>query len=178
MDQLILKKKTGFKNLMPNNPIVIRDFRGIIFYSTIGLSQVDSFNLPEGSYFIDQGLIKELPAPVQVKYIEMPRAERWMKSPDDFSIYFDENPNKCTIDWETQSITFDNSLKSSPLPNIFFILYHEYGHTLYETEKYADMYAANIMLKRGYNLSQIGLSQLTALSSKQFERKNNLISRL
>ena len=61
---------------------------------------------------------------------------------------------------------------------IFFILYHEYGHTLYETEKYADMYAANIMLKRGYNLSQIGLSQLTALSSKQFERKNNLISRL
>ena len=178
MDQLILNKKTGFKNLIPHNPVVIRDFRGIIFYSTVGLNEVDSFNLPEGSYFIDQGLIKELLKPVPVTLMEMPRVERWMKSPSNFSIYFDENPNKCTIDWDSESITFDNRLKSSPLPDIFFILYHEYGHALYVTERYADMYAANLMLKKGYNTSQIGMSQLNALSSAQFERKNNLISRL
>lgn len=178
MDQIILHKKTGFKNLRLSTPIIIRDFRGVEFYSTIGLKPVESFNLPEGKYFLDSGLIGELKNPITVKYLEMPTAQRWFKNPENFNVYFDSNPNKCTVDWDTESITFDNSFKNAPLPNIYFILYHEYGHALYEAETYADMYAANMMLKRGYNMSQIGLAPLTSLSSKQFERKNNLIERL
>jgi hypothetical protein len=110
--------------------------------------------------------------------MEMPTAQRWFKNPENFSVYFEENPNKCTVDFDTDSIVFDNSFKLAPLPKIYFILYHEFGHQLYETEAYADMYAANMMLKKGYNMSQIGLSSLESLSSKQYERKNNLIDRL
>jgi hypothetical protein len=178
VNQLILHKKTGFKNLRLSTPILIRDFRGVEFYSTIGLKSVDYFNLPEGCYFIDSGLIGELDRPVHVNYIEMPTAERWMKSPENFSVNFGHNPNKCTIDWETETITFDNSFQNAPLPNIYFILFHEFGHALYTTERFADMFAANKMLSRGFNMSQIGKSSLYGLSSKQFERKNNLINRL
>jgi hypothetical protein len=178
MEQLILHKKTGFKNLRLSTPIIIRDFRGIEFYSTIGLKQVKEFNLPEGCYYIDSGLIGQLASPVRVHLMAMPTAERWMKNPENFSISFDVNPNKCTIDWETESIVFDNDFKTHPLPDIYFILYHEFGHALYVTEKYADMYSANRMLQKGFNMSQIGTSQLTALSHAQYERKNNLIDRL
>lgn len=178
MDQIILHKKTGFKNLRLSSPIIIRDFRGIVFYSTEGLQPVKEFNLPEGCYYIDLGLIGEISTPVKVKLIEMPTAERWMKSPENFAVYFDDNINKCTIDWEEETIVFDNVFKTRPLPEIYYILYHEFGHSLYLTEKYADMYAANRMLMKGYNMSQIGAAQLSALSHAQYDRKNNLIDRL
>lgn len=178
MEQIILHKKTGFKNLIPSRPLIIRDFRGIEFYSTVGLKQVDSFNLPEGCYYIESGMIQEMLKPVPVKLMEMPTAQRWYKSPESFSIRFEENPNKCTVDWETESITFDNRFKTAPLSNIYFILYHEFGHSLYTNESYADMYAANKMLKKGFNMSQIGKAPLTSLSSQQYERKLNIIERL
>jgi len=178
MDQLIIHKKTGFKNLTPFNPIIIRDFRGIEFYNTSGLKKVDSFNLPVGYYYIDQGNIKELPKPVPVDYIEMPTIETWHKNPKEFNIYFSDNPNKCTVDFDSETIVFDHSFKNKPLPQIFFILYHEYGHQYYSTEKYADMYAANMMLKKGFNMSQIGASPLISLSERQYDRKQNLIERL
>lgn len=173
-----MHKKTGFTNLTPTRPVVIRDFRGVEFYSTIGLGQVESFNLPEGQYFIESGLIGELEKPVKVKLIEMPTAQRWMRNPENFNVYFEYNPNKCTIDWDTDTIVFDTAFQTAPLPSIYFILFHEFGHSLYTTEEYADMYAANRMLQKGFNMSQIGMSPLVSLSEKQYNRKNNLIDRL
>src|SRR3972149_10578245 len=150
MIPLVLKQKAGFINVNPNQPVIIRDIRGKLFYSTEGLRPVKSFNLPEGQYFIDQGTI-QMTKFIPPKLAKLPAPERSLKAPFDFAITFDYNPNKCTIQWRKKVIVFDNSLKDYTLPELFFILYHEYSHALYKTEKYADLHAANLMLKKGYN---------------------------
>jgi hypothetical protein len=178
VEQLILHKKTGFKNLFPYRPVVIRDFRGIVFYSTIGLSPVEYFNLPEGKYFIDSGTIQILPKPNKKKILPLPTVERVMPSPENFSIVFAENPNKCTVDWAKKMITFDNSFITCELPVIYGMLYHEMGHQYYDTEKYCDLFACNMMLQKGYNESQCGKWPLLSLSHEQFERKEFIINQL
>jgi|WetSurMetagenome_2_1015567.scaffolds.fasta_scaffold02016_8 hypothetical protein len=178
MKQLILNKKTGFKNLTLKNPIIIRDFRGKMFYSTVGLRPVKVFNLPQGTYLIDEGNFKPLKRPVNYELSVLPFAERKFNSPSDFTIEFDYNPNKCTIKWLEKRIIFDNELKEKTLPELFFILYHEYGHAKYTTEKFADLYAKNKMLVKGYNPSQIGKAPITSLSSMQYERKKFIVNKL
>ncbi len=174
MVSLILNKKAGFINLTPEQPVIIRDFRGKLFYSTEGLRPVKSFNLPQGTYLIDRGNIKQVGF-IKPKLYPIPEPERRLKAPFDFKIEFANNPNKCTIQWTKKRIVFDYELKEKSLPELFFILYHEYSHALYKTEKYADLFAANLMLKKGYNPSQIGKAPLTSLSNQQFERKHFLI---
>jgi hypothetical protein len=178
VEQLEIYKKTGFRNLFPHRPLIINDSRGILFYSTEGLQPIEQFNLPAGTYSIVSGNIKELPNPIPVKLASMPMIERIMQKADNFKIIFDVNPNKCTIDWENETITFDDSFMSKTLPEIFFVLYHEMGHVFYVTERYADLFAANLMRKKGYNDSQIGCAQITALSEIQFPRKNFLINKI
>jgi hypothetical protein len=175
---IIISKKTGFKNLIPSRPLIIRDFRGKLFYSTVGLKIIDKFNLPEGSYNIEQGDIEPLSEPVKFTIKPLPKPQRFFKLPNDFQIIFEANPNKCTIKWLEKKIIFDTDLLQKTIPELFFILYHEYGHSLYTTEKYADAFAANLMLKKGYNPSQIGSAPITALSSLQFERKKYIVKRM
>jgi hypothetical protein len=175
---LILKQKTGFINLNPNRLVVIRDFRGKLFYSTEGLRPVKLFNLPEGQFFIDQGDFIKLDKPVKKKLVQLPKPERHYKPPFDFSIEFGYNENKCTIQWMKKNILFDNSLMEATIPQLWFILCHEFGHALYTTEKYADLFAVNAMLQKGYNESQIGLAPLTVLSTKQIHRKQNVVNKL
>ena len=180
MIPLILTHKAGFLNLYPNQLIVIRDFRGKLFYTSEGLRPVAKFNLPEGQYFIDKGKIKMIPF-ITPKLHKLPVPERNLKPPFDFSIVFDYNPNKCSIKWREKIIIFDNELKNYSLPELYFILFHEYSHAIYKTEKYADLLSANLMLKKGFNPSQIGAAPITSLSDKQFYRKkfvvNNLLKR-
>jgi hypothetical protein len=174
--KLIINKKTGFKNLQPHIPVIIRDERFTIFYSTEGLNEVRFFNLPKGEYYIDSGSIEQLKEPVKFKRYPLPAFERKNPDPSNFKIVFGNNPNKCTIQWRFKRIFFDNSFKSETKPKVFFILYHEFGHSKYETEKYADLFAANMMLDKGYNPSQIGKAPLTGLSSKQFNRKKFIVN--
>jgi hypothetical protein len=172
MKVLKIDKKTGFKNLTPERPILIRDFRGKIFYNTEKLSKpVQMFNLPQGVYNLVEGNIKPMAKPVDFKLSPMPKPERNYPNPYNFKIMFGINPNKCSIIWTKKTILFDNKLKELSLPELIFILNHEYGHRLYHTEKYADLYATNKMLKDGYNDSQIGTAPITSLSSGQYERK-------
>lgn len=42
-----------------------------------------------------------------------------------------------------------------PLYSQRFIIQHEIGHFFYRTEEYCDMYAARVLLDRGYNPSEI-----------------------
>jgi hypothetical protein len=178
VNALILNKKTGFRNLTPSRPVVIRDFRGKLFYSTEGLRPIEKFNLPEGQFFVETGNIEKMNFPVNFKLSILPIPQRHFKTPDDFQLVFAPNPNKCTIRWTTKQIIFDTDLLQKTLPELFFILYHEYGHALYTTEKYADLYAANSMLKKGYNPSQIGKAPITALSTMQFERKKFIVNKM
>lgn len=178
MTGLILSKKTGFKNNSLSIPVIIRDFRGKMFYSTEGMSHVKSFNMPEGQYFIQSGNITALHSAIKYKLIKLPKPERQLQPPIDFLIEFGENPNKCTISWVDKRIFFDNALLAKTLPELYFILYHEFGHSLYGIEKWADAMSANIMLSKGYNPSQIGKAPITSLSSFQSERKKHIVSKL
>lgn len=178
MRPFILHKKTGFKNLTPQQPVIIRDFRGVIFYSTEGLRPVKKFNLPEGNYFIEKGNIKPLKFPVKYRLAKLPKAQRKITPPFKFRILFDVNPNKCTISWFNKTITFDDELRNKPLPIIYFILFHEYGHSVYRTEKYADLMASNLMKIKGFNPSQIGSAPVLSLSKRQLPRKKYLVKKI
>jgi hypothetical protein len=177
MIPLVLKQKAGFLNLYPSQPVIIRDFRGKLFYSTEGLRPVQKFNLPEGQYYIDQGKIKMIRF-IPPKLNRLPTPERNLKPPFNFSIVFDYNPNKCTIRWKEKIIVFDNSLRDYTLPELYFILFHEYSHALYKTERFADLCSANMMLIKGFNPSQIGAAPITSLSEKQLNRKKFVVNNL
>jgi hypothetical protein len=178
MTSIIIDKKTGFMNMEPTRPVVIRDFRGKLFYSTEGLRSVKEFNLPPGNYTVEKGNIKFRKIPVDYPLSALPKPERNLRPPFDYKIIFDNNPNKCTIKWLEKIIIFDNELKQLTLPELFFILYHEFAHAKFQSEKYADLMAGNIMLKKGYNPSQIGKAPITSLSTMQYERKKHIVKNM
>lgn len=169
---LVLTSKTGFQVIDVFKPVNIRDERGILFYTTEPmLPRVTHFNLPAGRYIVDSGFFRELQQPNEVRLSSLPFPERFYPSTKDFKLIFGNNPNKCTVFWDAKTIVMDRQFLNRPLPEIDLILFHEEGHSRYKTEKYADLYATNAMLKKGYNESQIGLSHLNSLSSAQYERK-------
>lgn len=177
MRRLNVTKKTGYIVKDIFSAVVIRDCRGILFYSTEPLlPKVTEFNLPAGLYFVDSGTFVEATMPKKYDYPELPKRQRFFfPNPKDFDIRFAPNPNKCTVSWDKKIITFDPSFIDKPLPQLDFIIYHEYGHRLYSTEKYCDLYATYCMLKIGYNPSQIGYAQIDSLSDAQDKRKNFII---
>lgn len=179
MKSFTLAAKTGFRVKDIYKPIVIRDFRGISFYNTEPiLPKVKFFNLPAGKYFLDSGHFERLPNPIKYPFLKVPRFERFRKVPSHFKMLFANNPNKCTVDWDRGTITFDNSMKEDPLTELDFIRYHEYSHARYKTEKFCDLMAVNYMLAKGYNPSQIGRAQIESLSDKAYDRKIFVLQKL
>lgn len=179
MRKLVITKKTGFKNKRPDIPIIIRDKNGVIFYRTDIISKpVKMFNLPGGEWFIDSGAFEPMESPRKYKMIGLPRPERVMESPRNFKILYANNPNKCTVNWDNKTITFDNSFREKPLYIRMFVLCHEFGHQYYGTEHLADLYARNCMLKMGFNKSQIGLAPNQSLSHLQDKRKSIIVKSL
>lgn len=177
MRRLKVNKKTGYIVKDVNVPVIIRDERGILFYSTESLlPKVQDFNLPPGVYYIDSGYFTESKEPRHYKLPRLPQRQRvFYSNPKDFAVRFANNPNKCSVNWDTKTITFDNSFKDKPLPEVDFIIYHEYGHRLYGSEEFCDLYASYCMLSIGYNPSQIGYAQIDSLSDRQNKRKEFII---
>jgi len=169
---------TGFLNI-GNEPILIKDFRFIDFYDTRQfLKRVEKFNLPAGKFYLLTGNVIRMNKPVKYAEIKLPPIERKKRLPENFEIKFANNPNKCTIFWDMEKIIFDENLRNKPLYVLFQLLYHEFGHAFYSTEKYADLFALNYMLKRGFNPSQVGWTQLTALSEMNYERKKYIVDKI
>jgi hypothetical protein len=181
MRQFVVTKKTGFAILDPNKPLIIRDARGILFYTTETLTKKPTcFNMPPfGKFFIEDGNgISPLKNPVPYKLANLPPMIRRFDDPDNFKIIFGINPNKCTVKWNDKIFLFDSMFRERPLPQIFFILYHEYGHAFTNNEKIADRIASNYMKMRGFNPSQIGAASINALSERQLPRKQELVNSL
>lgn len=179
MRNLHLSKKTGFDIVDPYTPVNIRDYRGILFYTTEPLlPRVEHFNLPAGDYIVDSGSFRQRIFPNDFKKSVLPFPQRFYPSTDNFNVRFANNPNKCTVSWANKEIVFDNAFREKPLPQIDFILFHEEGHERYKTEKYADLYAANRMIDKGYNDSQIGLAPVNTLSDAAYERKDYIVNRI
>jgi len=179
---LTVTRKTGFAITHPDLPVNIRDDRGILFYTTEPILPVYDFNLPPGKYMVDTGTFKPMQTPVHFKLAKLPPSEVMLPiAPYDFEIVFAENPNKCTIFWKEKMIVFDNSFLEAPYPELYFIYFHELGHSRYgyekkysmaDAEKYCDLYASNKMLEMGFNPSQIKAAPENTLSSRQNYRKD------
>lgn len=163
-------------------PVNIRDYRGVLFYTTESMVPlVEAFNLPPGDYFVDSGSFKEMTSPVRYKLAELPPVERLSFPPYGFEIIFAENPHKCSIFWKERTIIFDKSFEDSPLPELFFIYFHEIGHSKYgyetkysmkDAEAFCDLFASNKMLEMGFNPSQIDAAPKNTLSHRQNYRKD------
>lgn len=178
MNELIIKQKTGFISYSKFN---IFDKNKKLFYSddfTDSLNKYGyvKFNLPLGKYYVIGNIFK-LNAPIKFDLIKLPKPERNILKKK-YKILFGENPNKCSIFYEKGIILFDKKLKDFPLYVLYFIYYHELGHLFYETEKFADIYSVNKLLKLGFNPSQIVRAPYFSLSNKNFERKKFVVNKL
>lgn len=180
MRRLFVDKKTGFRVTDVYKPIIIRDERGISFYNTEPLvPKTTEFNLPPGEYYVDSGAFVKAAIPVWYPRKPMPFQQRiFMPDPGKFKIEFGINPNKCSVLWDEGVILFDESFLDRPRNEVDFILGHEMGHRYYKTEAYCDLYAANLMLKWGYNPYQIGMSSIDSLSDNAESRKLFIIDKL
>lgn len=172
MRKLVVNQKTGFRTSLP---FEILDEKGNLFYSDAFTDKIENgkvlfFNLPKGEYSYDGYFIK-LDNPVPVPNIILPKPERNYDRGKLFKIQFGNNPNKCSIFYDKGLILFDNQFKEAPKFVLFDIYFHELGHLFYETEEFADRFATKALLELGYNKSQIGLSPLLSLSSKNDYRK-------
>jgi hypothetical protein len=189
---LEVHQKTGFHNPDPSMPVVILDERGIPFYdSTLYENKPGMFNMPPGKYIVMSGRLHEMNSPVEYPLLPVkPVHRRKRANPEMFPVEFVNNPqHRATIDWFDKKIYFDNSLAEMPMPNLIYVLFHEFGHRFYgcecsgrsrcpkckEAEEQCDRYAQNRMLERGYNPSQIGEAILGTLSAKQYNRKERVV---
>jgi hypothetical protein len=175
---LILNKKTGFATSLP---FKIYDKAGWLFYAdfftlTIAQGKRLNFNLPKGVYKYD-GFFEKLSQPITQKDIKLPPPQRNFKK-ERYKIEYGVNPAKCSIFYKEKRILFDNSFKNVPMYMRFHVYYHEMGHLLYSSEEFADLYSAKKMLDLGFNISQIGYSNLEMLSADQIERKKFLVKKL
>lgn len=177
MVEFRVPKKSGFRILV--NPIRILDFRKKLFYDNSLVNNPKTFNLPAGKYYLVKGSFVRLKNPVNYQLPSLPKRERmFYPNPYNFAVKFAKNPNKASIYWDKGVIVFDNAFKQKSLPELFFVLYHEYGHKLYTTEKFADLFAIREMLKKGFNPSQIGMVPITTLSGQQFPRMKFVVDNL
>lgn len=181
MNRLTLDEKAGF---VASQPFEILDSRGILFYSSDFTKKIREgkklfFNVPRGTYFV-KGTITQLKNPIVQRLPKLPKPERNIPKDGEFKIEFGDNINKCSIFYGEHRILFDKEFLQKPEYVLFFVLYHELGHLRYKSETGADAYARNMMLRRGYNRSQIGMAVLSTLSSKKrnFERKNRIVNDL
>ncbi len=176
---LNVKKKTGFKIIDLFTPVVILDSRNKPFYDTTNrLPRVTQFNLPPGKYNVDNGKFLPLEKPVKFKLPKLPEPQRHYEFPFHFRNVTGDNPNKCSIYWNKGIILWDITMLDLTLPELYFILYHEFSHARYEDEDLADLGAAYIMLRKGFNPSQVVRSPITSLSGASFSRKMKLYNRM
>lgn len=133
------------------------------------------FNLPKGIFYTDNNL-QPLKRCKKFKLKNMPNKEYLFRSyPERWQIYFSHNPNKCTVNYPLGKIYLDNRYKHCARVIFDFIIFHELGHCFFATEKYADLFAANLMLLKGYNPSQTQIAPLKALSDRSTDRKKFIL---
>ena len=172
--EITVKKKTLFYfPKFKNEPLNIYDERGNIFYSSDFTKNFKGlFYLPKGRYNTDNLIVQSRGNLTQPE-IRLPKRQWDMKHNfNNFEIRYGNNINKCTIFHDRKIILFDDSFKSAPLYQLAFMLAHEKGHNYYMSEKFADLFALRLMLKEGYNTSQvIRAIDLTLSDKRSIDRK-------
>jgi len=140
------------------------------------------FNLPKGSYFLDNSVKIKETKPLVFKLPYLPKPQKRTKlEPKDFIIKMVQNPNKASIFLHEGRIEIDSNFWAN-LSRVQkeYVLNHELGHLYFEDEKRADLYAMEQMLKIGYNPSQIANVVLKTFSvnKENLARCENVINNL
>lgn len=176
-------KTEGFGSL--DSEIIIREKNGKVFYLYKNPKKMFcEFNLPKGNFYTNNKLAK-LTEPKKYKLPQLPPFERRLKIPAKIRISYGKNKNKCSVFLEEGKIIFDKDFKRQlSTPTFVFVICHELGHYYYgghnpvkepkkylESETKCDIFAIKLMLKNGYNPSQIVLSSRFSLSDVSEERK-------
>lgn len=169
-----------------NKPVIIRDSRGLLFYSTEAmLPDVLRFNLPANFHlFVEAGNFRKRNTPVNFELFKLAKPERKKKeNPRNFRIVFNKNPSQVTVDWGMKTIFFDRSFLEKTIPEIYWALFHECGHRYWDKgeqqEENCDEYAVNCLLKLGFNPSQICHAVMSALKKDEsITRKSNIVTKM
>lgn len=167
--------KSGFVALSGAVKILDDKLRPFYYFDFSGKSN-KSFNLPEGVFYVMEGEIKRLEKPLTYKIKKLPiHSYLGRKSPKNFKLIVAPNPNKASIDFAKGVITIDPVYKYKPRLILDYILAHEFGHRFYSEQHYADHYAKYLMLKEGYNPSQIAFAIHFGISNRSNYRKDYLL---
>jgi hypothetical protein len=151
---MIIKQKTGFE--VVGKAAV--NCNGTPFYHFTGADEKQKiqFNLPPGKYeFLTPFKILEKPV-----NFTMPKARKRehfhpLPKPGELKVIYGNNPNKASIFPKKHVIIFDSKYKNAPQIVKDYLLFHELGHYLYKSEKFADEYAQAQLIEKGYPLSMI-----------------------
>lgn len=176
--------RKGVTGYITHEPLVVFDATGVPFYAVSeALLKANKgrvkFNLPPVSFTVQpEGAAVKQPRPFKWQSKGAPRRNRFNpKPPKQFSVRYEDNPNKCSINLATGIIIADHSIKAMPLHVRTFIFLHELGHYFYQfsdpmkTESACDLFAASEMLKAGFNPSQVMSAPRLSLSEKSEQRK-------
>jgi len=148
--KIVNSRPSGFYSLFP---VTVRDSRNRLFYEKSPKSgEKLVFNLPKGEFHILTPQISSRRFVDFQSKIKLPPKERNLKGV--YSVLHEEIEGNGFIDHDKKIIVLNNDLL--PFKALQeFVLQHEIGHTLYNTEWKCDIYAAKAMLAKGYNPSQI-----------------------
>jgi hypothetical protein len=148
-----LKNKTGF---LCNGAILVTTPDGKIFYEHKKKGPF-CFNLPAGQYNITGDNVKVLQRPLEFKIKAQRKQESYHELPKrgELRIEFGDNPNKASIWVKQHKILIDDKYRTAPQVVKEYLIAHEIGHYRYKTERFADEFAQQVLLDKGFNMSQI-----------------------
>lgn len=132
------------------------------------------FNLPKGVYRVVKGGFTESLTGLNY-FVDLPEVERSDKHPESVKYAFGDVRFKAMIYRGQAKIFLDKKYFNYPQYVAKFLLEHEKAHYFYETERYCDLWAANKMLKLGYNPTQIFDAIDLILGNKQSDLAQNRI---
>jgi hypothetical protein len=167
-----INKKEGF--FCPSDVIIFTP-DGLVFYEKKNLGEGIYFNLPKGEYITECKLNKI--GFINYSLPKLPPKQKQNKI-GKFKINVSENPNKASIYINSGKIIIDKNIVNKNKYVWVFILLHELGHYFYFNEHYCDLFASRIMLKNGYNPSQIASAIDEGLSSNSNHRKLTLFKKV
>lgn len=148
-----LKTKTGFSCA---GAVIVTRPDGSVFYQHKKKGPF-SFNLPAGVYNIQGQNVKMLKRPIEykIKAQRKQESDHVLPKPHELRIEFGDNPNKASIWVKKHFILIDNQYRNAPEVIKEYLIAHEIGHYRYKTERFADEFAQQVLLDKGFNMSQI-----------------------
>lgn len=167
---MVFLSNTKPKSYHSEEPVIIHDVNNHLFYFHPNKEKSIYFNLPSGNFFSENSIYETFNfLPYETGKAFLPKNFR------EYNVIFGKNENKASIFFAEKKILIDNKIKNIGYkPLLTFIILHELSHLLpkakklsgIEKEKFCDLNAIRIMLKIGYNPTQISFCAKISLENK------------